>query len=63
MDYHNKVSHPANVEFAERAGSINLEPFANASTMEVVVTRKGIQLYTIYISRQADATLLESNKF
>lgn len=51
MDYyHNKVSSPANVEFAEGAGGINLEPFANAHTMEVVVTRKGIKLYAIYIS-------------
>lgn len=41
---------PEDIKFAERTSSIYSEPSADASTMELVVAGKGIELHSIYIS-------------
>lgn len=47
-----------NVEFAERAGGIDVQPFLNASRVEMVVARELADLTSIIVWTNADATFL-----
>ena len=43
---------------AKGASGIDVEPFVDAATMEMMAARKFTQLHTVIISRDADAAFL-----
>lgn len=47
------------IELAQGACCVDMQPFINAGTVEMVPTRKFTQLCTIIICRKANATLLQ----